>query len=398
MHIVILGSDQLTFNGRVAKTRRLLEQQGHIVRILRLHLTSSALTTNDRGADLQARSTIELTQSRNPIIRRLLQRRRFRKVTKAAQLHLTNEAPDALHIMDPYALKVANLWKTKNGSKTAIVFDACEWFEGTAAGDAATTLYIRKILSQHSRSLFGWLTPSLELANLYQRQYPEWPAPYIFGNVPDWDMNEQPHRAKSPLREAIGVSPDDIVMVFSGALNPRRGLEALLAGAPSLPDNAHLVFLGYGALSSSLKTDAEKQAFQRVHFLPAVSHTDLRTWLAGADTGLITYEPNVENHDIATPNKLYEYPGAGVPILASDLAVIRATITSRGIGCIVNPTTLGQDEKTSQADLSALAAIASEMRSDAGMAKRLNAFVRSAQTELLAGLTDLYRNVEATRA
>lgn len=394
MNIVIVGSDELTFNGRVAKTRHLLESRGHEVTVMRLHLGLSVSVKADYGADFQAFAPQPFMSNRNKFLDRFANRRRFRQTLRIAFEYLDSVPADVVHVMDPYALKMADLWASRSGVMPAIIFDACEWFEGTAASDATTARYVRRTLARHGKSLSGWLCPNAALAVLYEHRYPNWPKPHLFGNVPEWQMDRMPARLDSPLRAAIKAKPNEIVLMFSGALNPRRGLEALMAGCHTLPHDAHLVFMGYGALSGLIATQIETQSLQRVHLLPAVPPAALRNWLAGADAGLIPYETGPENHRIATPNKLYEFPGAGVPILASDLPLMRAAIMHDNIGHIANADTLGHNAEHPQADLADLVANASRMRSDSRLGERLQNFVMAAQTDLLSGLTKLYSDLE----
>jgi glycosyltransferase involved in cell wall biosynthesis len=55
-------------------------------------------------------------------------------------------------------------------------------------------------------------------------------------------------------------------------------------------------------------------------------------WTAGAKLGVIPYENAGLNHWFCTPNKLWEYPNAGVPIIASPFPEMRKVIEPNGIG------------------------------------------------------------------
>ena len=58
-------------------------------------------------------------------------------------------------------------------------------------------------------------------------------------------------------------------------------------------------------------------------------------WTAGASLGAIPYENVGLNHLYCTPNKLWEYPMAGVPILATDLVELGRSLRSNGIGVLL---------------------------------------------------------------
>ncbi len=51
----------------------------------------------------------------------------------------------------------------------------------------------------------------------------------------------------------------------------------------------------------------------KVRFIPPAPQKELKSWTQGATLGIIPYEGKMLNHWIATPNKLWEYPSAGVP-------------------------------------------------------------------------------------
>lgn len=396
LNIVIIGSDLLALNGRVAKTKRILEAMGHTVHRLRLHLSTS--TTADAGGDLQAGLRQTKRMPSHPILMRLAGRRHFRNAIGDAFGEMDQLKPDVIHAIDPYALKTGARWIHNRTAQTKLVFDACEWFEGTTHGTPALRRYVRRTLTRHGQSLSGWLCPSPELAKLYQKHYPNWPVSHIFGNVPDWAPKPSADSRKSRLRQAIKAEPDDIVILFSGALNPNRGLEPLIASAHAIPDGMHLVFMGYGRLQSAIESEARRPDAPRLHALPAVQPDTLSDWLSGADAGLIPYETSFTNHQIATPNKLYEYPCVGVPILASNLPLLRETIMTHGIGDILDASELGSLPSGETVDWTTMLERARKLHDDPNLASRLAAFTALSQRELLPGLRKLYQALENHRS
>jgi glycosyltransferase involved in cell wall biosynthesis len=61
-------------------------------------------------------------------------------------------------------------------------------------------------------------------------------------------------------------------------------------------------------------------------------------WTAGALVGLIPYERTGLNHLYCTPNKLWEYPNANVPILCSPLVEMTKVIEENGVGWLLPET------------------------------------------------------------
>jgi glycosyltransferase involved in cell wall biosynthesis len=75
---------------------------------------------------------------------------------------------------------------------------------------------------------------------------------------------------------------------------------------------------------------------ERIKFVARVPQRELAQWTAGATLGVIPYENVGLNHWFCTPNKLWEYPNAGVPIIASPFPEMRKVIEPNGIGWFLN--------------------------------------------------------------
>jgi glycosyltransferase involved in cell wall biosynthesis len=156
---------------------------------------------------------------------------------------------------------------------------------------------------------------------------------------PAWN----PEPRGTELRSTIGVGADAQVILYHGGFSAHRGLEELLKAKrdPRLA-SAHLVFLGYGPLESTLRAAAADPAYGgRVHVLNAVAPEVLDRWVSGADVGMCTVLPSTLNHQISTPNKLFESIGAGVPVIASDFTTMRDIVLGDPdgpLGAVCDPT------------------------------------------------------------
>jgi glycosyltransferase involved in cell wall biosynthesis len=75
---------------------------------------------------------------------------------------------------------------------------------------------------------------------------------------------------------------------------------------------------------------------KRIHFHGAVPQHELLRFTASADAGLIPYQATCLNNLYCTPNKLFEYIAAGLPIVACDLPELRRVIGDNGIGLIID--------------------------------------------------------------
>lgn len=151
---------------------------------------------------------------------------------------------------------------------------------------------------------------------------------------------ERPYQANlenvNGVRHRLCLDEHAIIGLFQGGLSAGRNLETLVRAMQlvNIP-NLHLVFLGNGQIAASLShVAAELGLSGRVHFLAAVPQNELLGVTASADFGIIPYQPNCLNTYYCTPNKLFEFIAAEVPMVASDLPELRRFVGSKGIGLI----------------------------------------------------------------
>lgn len=142
---------------------------------------------------------------------------------------------------------------------------------------------------------------------------------------------------RGALRTTLDVDNSLRIVLYQGGLAKGRGLEGLVRAVHRL-EGVALVFLGWGLLEGRLRILADELGVgDRVHFLPPVSHDDLLLYSSDADVGVIPYQPVSLNNRLATPNKLFEYMMAGVPVVASDLPDMARIIEKEGIGATFDP-------------------------------------------------------------
>lgn len=137
------------------------------------------------------------------------------------------------------------------------------------------------------------------------------------------------------LREKLGLSAERRILLFQGGFAPHRNLENLIqAMAHVTLADVDLVMLGFGVFGEQLKIRAGRLGLlgTRIHFLPAVAQSQLLQHSASADLGIIPY-PHVDlNSYYCTPNKLFEFIQAGLPILANDSPELNRFVQANGFG------------------------------------------------------------------
>jgi len=143
------------------------------------------------------------------------------------------------------------------------------------------------------------------------------------------------------LHECFGIAREQPILLFQGGLSANRHLPELVAAMALLRDvPVHLVLLGDGQLTGRLqRLIRRKHLHHRVHLHPAVAQSELLDITASADAGIIPYQGTCLNNHYCTPNKLFEFIAAALPILASDLPELRRLIQGQDIGRVADLST-----------------------------------------------------------
>jgi glycosyltransferase involved in cell wall biosynthesis len=126
------------------------------------------------------------------------------------------------------------------------------------------------------------------------------------------------------LSRFIGRLGEGPGLLYQGALNAGRGIEALLEAMQHL-DNVTLALAGEGDLSEALRQKArELQLEKKVVFLGYVQPADLKRLTAQAWLGLNLLENRGQSYYYSLANKFFDYVQAEVPVLTMDFPEYRA--------------------------------------------------------------------------
>lgn len=137
------------------------------------------------------------------------------------------------------------------------------------------------------------------------------------------------------FREQIPISPEQKIVLFQGGYSPNRNLELFVASAKYLKrSDIVLVLMGFGIFQEELEGIARTDGTLKnsVFFFPAVDQSVLLEYSASADVGIIPY-PHVDlNSFYCTPNKLFEFIQAGLPMIANDSPELNRFVRENEIG------------------------------------------------------------------
>lgn len=128
----------------------------------------------------------------------------------------------------------------------------------------------------------------------------------------NWSLLPSTARGPAEARRGFGLAPHASVIVHSGNMGAKQGLDVVLAAASAMKA-ATFVLQGGGSERDRLASGASNM--QNVVFLPSLSAEDLADLLGCADALLLTQRPSVT--DMSLPSKLMSYLASRRPIVAS---------------------------------------------------------------------------------
>ena len=289
--------------------------------IYRLHITPRSVKVALRQRGITRRS---LKRSLRNILGRFGERFHERRIKYNLMARTLSDRVlegqyDIVHCHDLIALMAGGQIK-KIKPATKLIWDAHEIYDELAGGTEADKKYFSSIIREHRGLIDGFVTISESIANHYAVNY-KLPAATVVMNA---TRSIAPPHDDGRLRAAAQLNPDRKIMLFQGGFSYKRGLGILMEAAAALPEPWTIVAMGWGKLESDLKDVAQHLAENALPgdaplvVIPGAPQEELASWTAGATIGIIPYEDAGLNHLYCTPNKLWEYPDAGVPILATD--------------------------------------------------------------------------------
>jgi glycosyltransferase involved in cell wall biosynthesis len=253
--------------------------------------------------------------------------------------------PDVIHCHDCMALPTGFL--VKHAINVPLIYDAHEIYETAAARTFGINDYYARLHRRYLPRVDRFITINDSIALYYRYAYPDAPSALVIRNatnkVPDFVYDGR-------LHEAAGLDRSQKILLYQGGYTQERGLSNLVRAGHLLPEDWALVMLGWGPLSGYLKQVAAFAAQtgrkrgnandMKVRFLSAVPRRELHLWTAGASAGIIPYENRLLNHWFCSPNKLWEYPNAGVPLIVQPFPELRKVVEAYGCGWVLpdNPT------------------------------------------------------------
>lgn len=237
--------------------------------------------------------------------------------------------PDVIHVHDLPQLPAGCQIKKK--LKIPLIYDAHELYPeiDTLTQKQKKQLYKTELkLSKHCDTV---ITVNEFIADLMDTRYQINKTNVIYNAISNFSISDS--NKTDLFRKTLNISADDKILLFQGWMSKTRGLQKLVESMKWVDTDIHLVLMGYGEVQDELREIiSQNHLGQRVHILDAVPQNELLYWTASADAGIIPYQPIDLNNFYCSPNKLFEFIQAHLPIIANDLPFLKKVVDGNGFG------------------------------------------------------------------
>lgn len=256
---------------------------------------------------------------------------------RAIQDRIVYYDPDIIHVHDLPQLYGGVL--AKRDLKVPLIYDTHENYSEIGTLTPSEQAYLRERETNLLHECDAIITVNRSHAVVMKEQYP----PHTFdviqnATLPPAGFTRGPHDDR--IRRKLGLSSDVRILMYQGWFSEHgRGLLELIEAMAKVRSEVHLVMMGYGDFDRFEGFVRAAGCTGRIHLMQPVPWQELIHWSASADAGIIPYQEVDKNHSTASPNKLFEFIVAGLPILANDLVFLRYAIAEQGFGMVRRMTT-----------------------------------------------------------
>ncbi len=246
------------------------------------------------------------------------------------------ESCDIYQCLDPWALR-AGLALKRRRPTIRVIYESSEWFPRMRLDRKDQSLAVRWL---------GWLAVTrlesracheadaiIETNSTRAARFKQGCTLVLVPNFPPLDMLPEPLTERKPW------------FVWTGLVSRPRGfdrlLEALVPVASRFPEVRLRVI---GEFDPRDDIEARSRKFIQAHgietnveFLGSLAYQAMFDTLRPSLAGLILFQPERGNDYTGQPNKLFEFMGSGLAVIASDFPEIGPVVREVGSGWLVDP-------------------------------------------------------------
>ncbi len=235
----------------------------------------------------------------------------------------------AIHCHDLPTLPVAASLRQMFFPKSKIIYDSHEFYPYQIP-DKAYQRHWKRVEQKWIPEADAVVAVNQSLADFLAQEYRVCP-PVVLHNSHAGADTDSPATRKEYL-QLFGIEEGGFDVLFQGNLGEDRNLPNLVKAFALLGKDYRLLIIGRGPAEEKLRALA--QDMKNVFFGGWVDQSRLLGYTRHAACGVIPIQPETLHLRYCTPNKLYEFLEARLPICASDMPELRRFVEQSGIGAI----------------------------------------------------------------
>lgn len=278
-----------------------------------------------------------------------------------------------------WALPVASWLRARHG--TRVIYDTHE-LETETVGSRGVRKHLSRFVEQrYVGHVDAVHVVSEGIARWYRHRY----GLRSVHTIKNYPLTGGRRESTRIFRERFGIPDNHLVFCYQGRLSRVPEIELLLDVFRRVPEDRHLVFMGFGPQADRLRVLAETAA--NLHFHPGVPFDEVPSHTGSADVALVLFDDTCLSYHHVLPNKLLESLNAGIPVICSDLPDMVAEIQEDDAGWIV------------QNDVESLAALVGKLDHEQIARKRAGACSWAARNDwsvMAEKMLAVYREVLAS--
>lgn len=227
----------------------------------------------------------------------------------------------------PFVMEVRDLWPQ-------VLVDMGGWNAGSL---------VVRLLTKIEEFLYARATAVVVLSegsrvNLLGRGVAPEKVHYVPNGADPDDFS--PRASREELRERYGFTK--FTAVYAGAHGPANGLDIALDTALTFdPGALDVVLVGGGVEKDRLIARAQREGISNVRFLDPVPKSEIADLLHAADIGLHILADVELFRTAVSPNKLFDYLAAGLPVVTNCPGSVGDLVIDSGGGWVTEPSALG---------------------------------------------------------
>lgn len=153
----------------------------------------------------------------------------------------------------------------------------------------------------------------------------------------------QPTRSREESRAKFDF--DRFTIAYAGAHGPANALHTILEASTRTGDEIEFVLVGDGPSKVELVKMASERHLYNVRFMDPIPKDEIPNLLTAADAGVITLKDVDAFAYAVSPNKLFDYMGASLPVLCATPGDMARMVETAGAGVVAkaeDPTDLAE--------------------------------------------------------